>query len=35
MDDIDKILELQRNRKLDLSLNDYIFAFLRITELTD
>lgn len=35
MNDIDEILELSRNRRLNLYLNDYIFAFLRISELTD
>lgn len=33
--DIGKLLELSRNRRLDLSLNDYITVYLRITELTD
>ena len=31
MDDVNKLLELSRNRKLNLYLNDYVSVFLRIT----
>lgn len=33
INDIDELFELSRNRRLGLTLNDYVSIFLRITEL--
>ncbi|EAR95855.2 hypothetical protein TTHERM_00881460 (macronuclear) [Tetrahymena thermophila SB210] len=33
INDIDELFELSRNRRLNLSLNDYVSIFLRVTEL--